>query len=89
LNTLIQGTESAAASGLIDPPDNMAGQPVFLFSGSNDRTVVPNVMRKLESYYSHYGLNITNEITTTNAGHHYPTENYVSSSSVPNFFFHS
>ena len=54
---LLKGyTDSFAASGRIDATKNLAAAKVWLFTGTNDHTVRPEVVRELESYYALYGV---------------------------------
>ena len=44
--------------GTIDPSSNLKGQPVYLWSGTNDTVVNPLEMADLDSEYTKYGANI-------------------------------
>lgn len=44
-----------ARERLIDPLANLAGAPVWLFSGREDRTVVPEVVQALKRFYEAHG----------------------------------
>jgi poly(3-hydroxybutyrate) depolymerase len=48
-------TDLFARSGSIDPPANLAGARVWLFSGTNDRTVDRSVVDALRGFYALYG----------------------------------
>jgi poly(3-hydroxybutyrate) depolymerase len=63
-------TDAYANSGDIDPTSNLADEPVWLWSGTQDTTVKPAVMNALQSYYAHYvtQATVTYEHTTA-AGH--------------------
>jgi poly(3-hydroxybutyrate) depolymerase len=54
----VAALESIAASwaseGLIDPLANLKGQPVYLWSGTADTTVVQPLMDALQSYYQNF-----------------------------------
>ena len=50
----IAKTETAADNGSIAPPNNMARQRVWLFSGYNDGVVKQSVMNSLYDYVTHY-----------------------------------
>jgi hypothetical protein len=52
--TLSAYTNSMAASGLIDPTSNIAGKPIYMFSGTRDTLVDQPVMDQLQSYYLNY-----------------------------------
>jgi poly(3-hydroxybutyrate) depolymerase len=54
LQTLIDYTNSQAASGTIDPTSNIANKPIYMFSGTGDTTVHQAVMNTLEQYYENY-----------------------------------
>jgi uncharacterized protein (TIGR03382 family) len=54
LQTLITYTNNQASAGTIDPTSNLSGQPVYLFSGTNDTTVHQAVMNSLQAYYETY-----------------------------------
>jgi poly(3-hydroxybutyrate) depolymerase len=41
--------------GTIDPESNLAGKPVYLWSGTKDTVVDPRSMNDLASEYAHYG----------------------------------
>jgi hypothetical protein len=45
-------TEALAQAHAIDATSNLAGALVWLFSGTNDRTVDPSVVRALRDYYA-------------------------------------
>lgn len=45
-----------AAAGRIDPPSGLAGDRVYLFSGTRDDTVTPGVMDAARDFYRHAGI---------------------------------
>ncbi len=47
--------EALARNGRIDPLKNLAGAPAWLFSGTQDRTVLPDVVKELRRFYELYG----------------------------------
>jgi len=47
-------TDKEAASGAIDPTDNLRRQKIYLFHGYNDDTVVASVMQATAAFYQHY-----------------------------------
>ncbi|MGD1066606.1 MAG: PHB depolymerase family esterase [Vulcanimicrobiaceae bacterium] len=49
--------QSTAAT--IDPESGLAGQPVYLWSGTQDQVVNPKEMADLASEYTHYGARVT------------------------------
>lgn len=50
--------DTQAALGTIDPPSNLRGQPVYLWSGTLDATVNPLEMADLNSEYLRYGARV-------------------------------
>ena len=53
-----QYVDRQSALGTIDPTSAIAGQPVYLWSGTNDSVVNPREMADLASEYRHYGANV-------------------------------
>ncbi len=51
-------TVTWANQRLIDPLKNLQGQPVYLWSGLADTTVVQPLMDALQSYYQYFGANV-------------------------------
>jgi poly(3-hydroxybutyrate) depolymerase len=45
-------TEILGRGGFVDPPANLGNARVWLFSGTNDRTVDPSVVEALRAYYA-------------------------------------
>lgn len=57
--SMLESTTTAwAKQRLIDPVSNLKGQPVYLWSGIADTTVVQALMNSLETYYSHFGASV-------------------------------
>ena len=54
-----QYLDQQSAAGTIDPSSNLAGKPVYLWSGTNDSVVNPLEMADLRAEYAHYGARIT------------------------------
>ncbi len=58
----VAGLESTvqdwAARGLIDPLQNLRGQPVYLWAGQNDSEVLPAVTDALQAFYAHFGVDV-------------------------------
>lgn len=52
---LRQRTLAAEKAGRIDPTANLAAAKVWLFSGTNDRTVLPEVVKALGALYAGFG----------------------------------
>jgi poly(3-hydroxybutyrate) depolymerase len=65
---LVQITRERSAQGSIDDAANLAGDPVYVFHGSSDRTVVRAVNDDLAAYYRDLGGRVAYD-TTTAAGH--------------------
>lgn len=61
-------TRNWSAQGLIDPVGNLAGDPVYVFHGTNDSTVVGSVTGDLATYYRDFGANVVYQ-SSTPAGH--------------------
>ena len=70
LKALTEGFERA---GRVDPLRNLSGAPVWLFSGTEDHTVDPAVVRELARYYELLGARVT-LVDRRAAGHGMPTE---------------
>jgi poly(3-hydroxybutyrate) depolymerase len=51
-------TASWASQGLIDPLDNLKGQPVYLWSGTADATVRQPLVDALQSYYQNFQASV-------------------------------
>jgi poly(3-hydroxybutyrate) depolymerase len=58
LAALESTTVSWASQGLIDPVDNLKGQPVYLWSGTADTTVRQPLMDALKSYYQNFQASV-------------------------------
>jgi poly(3-hydroxybutyrate) depolymerase len=50
--------DQQSSLGTIDPESNLKGQPVYLWSGTQDEVVNPLEMADLDSEYTHYGANV-------------------------------
>lgn len=68
LAKLEQTTRDWAAQGLVDPVTNLAGDPVYVFSGTGDTTVKQPVATALADYYGHFGARVRYNRSTA-AGH--------------------
>ncbi|MEU9304595.1 PHB depolymerase family esterase [Streptomyces sp. NPDC048269] len=68
LATLKQTTTNWSAQGAIDDAAGLSGDPVYVFSGSNDSTVERPVATALNDYYRHFGADVLYNKSTT-AGH--------------------
>jgi poly(3-hydroxybutyrate) depolymerase len=58
LRTLESRVAGWAREGLIDPLQNLRGQPVYLWAGRLDGTVVPRVTDDLRRFYTHFGADV-------------------------------
>ncbi|MEU0880542.1 PHB depolymerase family esterase [Lentzea sp. NPDC005914] len=65
---LEQLTRSRATAGTVDPPQNLSGDPVWLFHGTADQTVAPAVNDDLATYYRDFGARVAYNNTSA-AGH--------------------
>ena len=72
----IAETARLAQEGVLDAPEHLAKQRVWLFSGANDRIVPQVVMDSLQDYYQHYlpAAQIA-YLKTSQASHGMVTEN--------------
>ncbi|MFC8794703.1 extracellular catalytic domain type 2 short-chain-length polyhydroxyalkanoate depolymerase [Streptomyces cinereoruber] len=68
LTALEQATRDRSARGQIDPVENLAGDPVYAFSGSADTTVKRPVVDALSDYYGRFGARVHYDRSTA-AGH--------------------
>ncbi|MGJ7917128.1 prolyl oligopeptidase family serine peptidase [Massilia sp. LXY-6] len=50
--------DAQSSLGTIDPASNLQGQPVYLWSGTQDVVVNPREMADLDAEYRHYGANV-------------------------------
>jgi poly(3-hydroxybutyrate) depolymerase len=62
-------TTSWASQGLIDPLSNLKGQPVYLWSGTADTTVVQPLMNALLSYYQNFQASVFHYDNNYDAAH--------------------
>ena len=65
-------TEALARAGKIDPTKHLAAAPVWLFSGTRDRTVAPDVVKAAAAFYEAYGAKAV-LVADKPAGHAMPT----------------
>ncbi|MFF8609869.1 poly(3-hydroxybutyrate) depolymerase [Streptomyces sp. NPDC015346] len=68
LTKLEQTTRDRSARGLVDPVANLAGDPVYVFSGSGDATVKRPVADALADYYGRFGASVRYDRSSP-AGH--------------------
>lgn len=55
--------DQQSAAGTIDPESGLSGQPVYLWSGTQDTVVNHREMNDLDTEYGHYGARITYDST--------------------------
>jgi len=75
VNLLITETSYAYAANSIDNPANLKDQPVYMFSGTMDTVVLPEMMQKCLQYYQNYGSNCQT-VFNVSAEHSWVTTNY-------------
>ncbi|MET9954269.1 PHB depolymerase family esterase [Streptomyces sp. NPDC006339] len=68
LSKLEQTTRDWSARGMVDPISHLSGDPVYVFSGTNDATVKQSVATALADYYGRFGARVRYQRTTA-AGH--------------------
>ncbi|WP_439543095.1 extracellular catalytic domain type 2 short-chain-length polyhydroxyalkanoate depolymerase [Hyphomicrobium sp.] len=76
VDQLVRKTEKLADAGRIDPIADLKNDRIYLFSGTNDRTVVPAIVTAAFDYYKRMGVpekNIT-YVSDMPAGHAFVTE---------------
>ncbi|UJR25697.1 hypothetical protein I4U23_007048 [Adineta vaga] len=67
--------KSYVTSGSADSTANVKDDPVYIFTGKNDGTVIPGVAKISEQLYSPLGANIKTNYNLP-ANHGFPTENF-------------
>ncbi|CAI2373946.1 unnamed protein product [Moneuplotes crassus] len=67
-----QEISTQASKGKVDDPSNLSGSKVFVFSGTADSTVNPNVNHATVDFYNGYNADIKEKFDL-NAGHTMPT----------------
>jgi poly(3-hydroxybutyrate) depolymerase len=65
--------EAMAKAGRIDPLKNLAGAPAWLFTGTEDRTVLPAVVKELRRFYDLQGAKVV-LVDSQPVGHAVPKE---------------
>lgn len=76
VDQLVEKTKKLAAAGRIDPLESLVTDRVYLFSGTNDRTVVPAIVASAYEFYERIGVpkkNLT-FVSDLPAGHAFVTE---------------
>jgi len=76
LPQLITHTRTFAANGLIDPVSHLENHKVFVFSGTNDATVVPSVVEALHEMYVQLGVKDIHSNFNLLAAHTFPTPSF-------------
>jgi poly(3-hydroxybutyrate) depolymerase len=71
LSTLEADASLWSSYGWIDPLDNLSGQPVYVYHGTNDSTVAGSLTSDLVSFYRHFGASV--QYVTSSAGHAWVT----------------
>lgn len=76
VDLLVEKTKKLADAGRIDPLSSLVTDHVYLFSGSNDRTVVPAIVTAAYEYYKRLGVPESNLtfVSDMPAGHAFVTE---------------
>jgi uncharacterized protein (TIGR03382 family) len=67
--TLVSFASNQAAAGTIDPVSNIAGKPIYMFSGTQDMTVHQATMNALQQFYGSFtsASNVTYDNSTAAA----------------------
>ncbi len=75
---LFAGAQERAAAGEIDDPTNLTGDKVYLFAGTRDATVLPEVVAQVPAFYAAAGLPAGNLLFVDDlvAGHAMITEDF-------------
>lgn len=76
--SLVADAQDMASKGLIDPPENLAGQRILTVSGAKDTLVPPAIADQLSAFYGAMGVPAANlePVSLANAGHTMPTRNF-------------
>jgi hypothetical protein len=76
VDQLVEKTKKLAAADRIDPLDSLVSDRVYLFSGTNDRTVVPAIVASAYEFYKRIGVPEKNMtfVSDLPAGHAFVTE---------------
>jgi poly(3-hydroxybutyrate) depolymerase len=75
---LVAAARTAAGAGTIDPLDGLAGDRVYVFSGTNDHTVLPAVAATVPAFYAEAGVPAARLtfVDTVPAGHAFVTDGH-------------
>ncbi|MGE3229967.1 MAG: poly(3-hydroxybutyrate) depolymerase [Hyphomicrobium sp.] len=76
VDMLVEKTQKLAEQGRIDPLSDLQSDRVYLFSGSNDHTVVPAIVKAAYEFYQRIGIAESNLtfVSSLPAGHAFVTE---------------
>ena len=76
IDLLVEKTKKLADAGRIDPLSSLVTDRVYLFSGSNDHTVVPAIVKAAYEYYKRLGVPDANLtfVSSMPAGHAFVTD---------------
>jgi len=75
VNSLLTKAKTFASNGEIDPLSYLAGQNVYLYSGTMDTVVKPAIVKKLEDMYDQVSVTVTTEYSIKSQ-HCLPTLSY-------------
>lgn len=73
LAALVEYTRTTASTKGIDDPQNLAGDPVWLFHGKNDIAVHADMTAAAAEYYGEFEAQVTSVVDTVDAAHGFPT----------------
>ena len=74
-DTLVNRAKTYMNSKSIDSTSNILNDPVYIFTGTNDRVVIPDVVKINERFYSALGASIKTKYDIP-ANHGFATDNY-------------
>lgn len=75
VSTLNKKAEELAKAGSIDAVSNLKGSVAYLYSGTLDDVVKPDVVKALQKQYEYFGVN-TSTVYNVPSEHAYITTNY-------------
>jgi poly(3-hydroxybutyrate) depolymerase len=78
VSNLVSVAQQAAARGVIDPLSNLAKEPVYLYSGTQDYTVYSRVVQTAVQFYQQVGVpnSLISFVNNIASGHALITTNY-------------
>lgn len=74
MQTNMQGDIDSWSGTAIDNKANVAGQQIYLFTGTNDMTVGPNPMLAVQTQYTNNSVPTVSLIQRANTAHVFPTD---------------